>query len=143
MRAKSCVVGVCIAALIAVTAAARGQETSEASTISAGATTFRHYCRTCHGTEARGDGPVAQYLTPKPADLTRIRERNKGEFPSEAVYDAIAGGKSVKGHGTSEMPVWGEAFREVQGGQNAEKVKERIEQLVAYLRSIQAPPPAG
>ena len=139
MRAKSWV-GVWIAAMVAMTAAARGQEPSEASMISAGATTFRHYCRTCHGTEARGDGPVGQYLTPKPADLTLIRERNRGEFPSEAVYDAIAGGKPVKGHGTSEMPVWGEAFRQVQGGQTSEDVKKRIEQLVAYLRSIQAPP---
>jgi mono/diheme cytochrome c family protein len=129
--------------MVAITAAARGQEASEASTISAGAATFRHYCRTCHGTEAHGDGPVAQYLLPKPADLTRIRERNGGEFPSEAVYNAIAGCKPVKGHGTSEMPVWGEAFREVQGGQDPEHVKERITQLVAYLRSIQAPPPAG
>jgi mono/diheme cytochrome c family protein len=129
--------------MVAIVPAARGQEASEAAMISAGATTFRHYCRTCHGTEAHGDGPVAPHLTPKPADLTRIRERNGGEFPSEAVYDAIAGGKPVKGHGTSEMPVWGEAFRQVQGGQDPELVKERIEQLVAYLRSIQAPAPAG
>jgi mono/diheme cytochrome c family protein len=129
--------------MVAMTVAARGQEASEASMISAGAMTFRHYCRTCHGTEARGDGPVAQYLTPKPADLTRIRERNRGEFPSEAVYDAIAGGKPVKGHGTSEMPVWGEAFRQAHGGQDPEDVKVRITQLVAYLRSIQTPAPAG
>ena len=141
MRIKSWF-GVSIVAFVASTAAARGQDVSDASMISAGATTFRHYCRTCHGTEARGDGPVAQHLTPKPADLTRIRERNGGEFPAEAVYDAIAGGKAVKGHGTSEMPVWGEAFREVQGGKTSDQVKERITQLVAYLRSIQ-PPPAG
>jgi hypothetical protein len=136
-------VAIWIAAVVAVTAGALGQEASEASMVGAGATTFRHYCRSCHGTEARGDGPVAQYLTPKPADLTRIRERNKGEFPSEAVYNAIAGGQPVKGHGTSEMPVWGEAFSQVLGGQNPEHVKVRITQLVAYLRSIQTPPPAG
>lgn len=140
MRAKSWVV-IWIATMVAMTAAARGQEPSEeASMISAGATTFQHYCRACHGTEARGDGPVAQHLTPKPADLTRIRERNGGEFPSEAVYDAIAGGKPVKGHGTSEMPVWGEAFRQAYGGQTSDDVKKRIAQLVAYLRSIQTPP---
>jgi mono/diheme cytochrome c family protein len=141
MRAKSWV-GIWIAT-VAVTAAALGQEEPDALMIREGATTFRHYCQTCHGPEAHGDGPVAQYLTPKPADLTRIRERNRGEFPSEAVYNAIAGGKPVKGHGTSEMPVWGEAFRQVQRGQTPEEVKERITQLVAYLRSIQMPPPAG
>ena len=110
MRAKSWV-GVSIAAVVAVTAGARGQTV-----------------------------PVAEHLTPRPADLTRIRERNGGEFPVTAVHDAIAGGKPVKGHGTSEMPVWGEAFRQVMGGQTPEDVEERIGQLVAYLRSIQTPP---
>ena len=139
MRAKAWV-AVSITAMVTMTAAALGQQASEASMISAGAATFRHYCRSCHGPEARGDGPVAQHLTPKPADLTRIRERNGGEFPSEAVHEAIAGGKPVKGHGSSEMPVWGESFRQVQGGQTSDDVKQRIAQLVAYLRSIQTPP---
>ena len=76
MRAKPWI-GISIATMVAMAGAARGQEVSEAAMISAGAATFRHYCRTCHGPEARGDGPVAQFLTPKPADLTRIRERNE------------------------------------------------------------------
>jgi mono/diheme cytochrome c family protein len=108
-----------------------------------GGLTFREYCRSCHGPEATGDGPVAQYLNPKPADLTRIRERNRGEFPADAVYKAISGGKAIKGHGNSEMPVWGDAFRKIRTGQTDEEVKARIAALVLYLESIQvsaAPP---
>ena len=103
-----------------------------------GAYTFREYCRSCHGSEGKGDGPVGKYLSPKPADLTLIRARNRGEFPFDDVYAAIASGKAVKGHGSSEMPIWGSAFRDVRGGQTEEQVAERINQLVHYLVSIQA-----
>jgi mono/diheme cytochrome c family protein len=98
---------------------------------------FREYCRSCHGNLAKGDGPVAGHLNPKPADLTGISERNGGEFPAEKVQAAIAGGKDVAGHGNSEMPVWGNAFKKVRGGQSAGEVDEKIAQLVAYLASIQ------
>jgi mono/diheme cytochrome c family protein len=113
------------------------QEASSDAQAKIGASIFREYCRSCHGAEAVGDGPVGKYLDPKPADLTRIAERNKGVFPFDDVYAAIAGGKAIKGHGDSEMPIWGNAFREVRGGQSPEQVKERITRLVHYLKSIQ------
>jgi mono/diheme cytochrome c family protein len=119
------------------------QEPSQEVQAGKGGMTFRHYCRSCHGEEAKGDGPVSQYLTPKPADLTRIAERNKGEFPTDKVYDAVAGGHPVKGHGTSEMPVWGTAFRESHVSSSDEEVRQRILEVVAYLRSIQSPPVAA
>jgi mono/diheme cytochrome c family protein len=139
MKAKSSVFGLSLAVIVTAAAPLAAQQASAESQVSKGASTFRHYCRTCHGEEAKGDGPVAKYLTPKPADLTKIAERNKGEFPAEAVHAAIAGGQPVKGHGTSEMPVWGTAFREVHGTQTEEQVTGRIAELVAYLKSIQAP----
>jgi mono/diheme cytochrome c family protein len=146
MRAKSpSIVALGFVAAIALLALAvplAAQEVSEQTQVTRGGMTFRHYCRTCHGEQAHGDGPVAQYLTPKPANLTKIAERNKGEFPAEAVYAAIAGGQPVKGHGTSEMPVWGTAIREIHGSQSDDEVKQRIGELVAYLRSIQEPPPS-
>ena len=114
------------------------EEPESAAQAKVGAHTFREYCRSCHGAEAKGDGPVGKYLSPKPADLTLIRARNRGEFPFDEVYAAIASGKAVKGHGSSEMPVWGSAFREVRGGQSEESVAERIRQLVHYVQSIQA-----
>lgn len=45
-----------------------------ASTLAAGKTAFTRNCATCHGSDARGDGPAALALDPKPADL------NTGQF---------------------------------------------------------------
>jgi mono/diheme cytochrome c family protein len=140
MKSMSFVCGsLLVAASIAGLAPLAAQEVAASPEAQArlGGLTFREYCRSCHGPEAKGDGPVAQYLTPKPADLTRIAERNKGEFPSDAVAAAISGGKAIKGHGNSEMPVWGEAFLKTRKGHTPEEVKERIAQLVLYLKSIQ------
>ena len=113
------------------------QEADPSAQAKMGASTFREYCRSCHGPEGKGDGSVGKFLDPKPADLTRISERNKGVFPFDQVYAAISGGKAVKGHGDSEMPIWGSAFREVRGGQTEEQVKQRITRLVHYLQTIQ------
>ena len=41
-----------------------------ATAIVQGAKLFAANCATCHGAEGRGDGPAAQSLTPRPADLT-------------------------------------------------------------------------
>ena len=41
-----------------------------ATAIVHGAKLFAAHCATCHGAEGRGDGPAAQSLTRRPADLT-------------------------------------------------------------------------
>lgn len=99
-----------------------------------GSATFGLYCATCHGPSARGDGPMAAVLTKRPADLTRIAQRNGGTFPTELVAKVIDGRAPAKGHGGGEMPVWGDAF-----GKSADRtpVGERIARLVSYLESIQ------
>jgi len=130
-------VSLLIALATIVAAPLAGQEPDRSAQARMGAYTFREYCRSCHGLEGKGDGPVAEHLNPRPADLTGIRERNRGEFPFDDVYAAVAMGKRVKGHGNSEMPVWGNAFRNVRGGQSEEEVKVRITQLVHFLASIQ------
>lgn len=48
-------------------------------------------CAACHGTEAKGDGPLAASLDPPPADLTRIAERNGGQFDYQRVMSVIDG----------------------------------------------------
>jgi mono/diheme cytochrome c family protein len=98
---------------------------------------YRSYCRSCHGDGGRGDGPVAEHLKVAPADLTQIARRNDGEFPREWVYERIDGRENVTAHGTSEMPVWGDALSKTQGGLSEEQVNKRITHLVAYLASIQ------
>jgi mono/diheme cytochrome c family protein len=100
-----------------------------------GSRLFRTYCASCHGTDARGSGPMADHLRNMPPDLTQFTKRNGGVFPSERVY-RIVDGRDVGSHGDREMPVWGDAFR-VPGGPGAAVVKARIDAIVRYLAGIQ------
>jgi len=102
-----------------------------------GRPTFDLYCVSCHGTSAKGDGPLASSLTPRPADLTLIAKRNGGTFDSDQIARIIDGRKPVKGHGGGEMPVWGDAFAK---SVDKTPVEEKIQKLVEYLQAIQAKP---
>jgi mono/diheme cytochrome c family protein len=101
-----------------------------------GARLFRTYCASCHGSTARGDGPVAPELRRSPPDLTRFTENNGGVFPTNRVFDIIDG-RDVRAHGDRDMPVWGDAFRTGPDGLTDEAVKTRIDAIAAYLRAIQ------
>ena len=103
----------------------------------AGAELFRTYCASCHGTAARGDGPLASAMTRKPSDLTEIAKRNGGLYPSELVFRTIDGKKPIRGHGGPDMPVWGDAFARSRDGGDPERVKRVIQSLVDFLESIQ------
>jgi mono/diheme cytochrome c family protein len=105
---------------------------------SSGSADFKTYCGSCHGPEARGDGPIAQHLRTVPPDLTRLAQRNKGRFEADKVYRIVDGREPVKGHGGPDMPVWGDAFKESREGYSEEAVKARIRALVDYLESVQA-----
>lgn len=111
------------------------------SVVTAGAQDFQSYCATCHGIEAKDDGPAAAILTVKPPDLTLLSKRNGGTFPFEQTYEQIDGSKmaTVKGHGTSERPIWGDVFRGERGNaaQWLAGTQGRILSLVHYLESIQ------
>ena len=103
----------------------------------AGIDSFDRYCAACHGTKARGDGPVAPQLKTRPPDLTQLARRNGGAFPATQVTAYISGtGRTLPTHGPAEMPVWGPTFRAFEKDIRA---KERIKNLVLYLASIQAP----
>ena len=108
-----------------------------------GADLFRTYCVACHGPDAKGTGPLATSLARKPADLTALAGANDGTFPDEMAWRIIDGRNPVKGHGGGDMPVWGEALLRTQGSAGSEAaVKERIDALVDYLRTVQRPLPA-
>jgi nucleotide-binding universal stress UspA family protein/mono/diheme cytochrome c family protein len=105
-----------------------------------GGEVFRTYCASCHGTAARGDGPLASAMIRKPSNLTEIAKRNGGQFPSELVFRTIDGRQPVRGHGGPDMPVWGDVFTRSRDAGDAERVKAVIESLVQYLGSIQLRP---
>jgi mono/diheme cytochrome c family protein len=102
-----------------------------------GSQLFRAHCASCHGTSARGDGPVAGALRKMPPDLTKYTMRNGGVFPRERVY-RIVDGRDVAAHGDREMPVWGDIFKQAQRGASPDDaVKARIDAIVRYLEAVQ------
>lgn len=113
----------------------------EQDVIEAGKREFQRSCATCHGVEAKGDGPSAGFLNVKPADLTQLSKKHGGVFLFWRVYEEIEGSKDfvIRGHGTREMPIWGERFRFERSDSEAQEmgVRGRILSLVYYLRSIQ------
>jgi len=114
----------------------------DATITAAGTAEFRASCAICHGEDAHGDGPLAAFLTVRPADLTALSNRNNGRFPSERVSETIDGRMQVKGHGTREMPVWGTRYeadiaRQYGPYGSEAMVQARILELVRYLQSIQ------
>ena len=127
-----------IAGLLLMPTGAAAQETMKQTT--PGAEVFRTYCASCHGTAARGDGPLASAMIKKPANLTEIAKRNGGLFPSDLVFRTIDGRQPVRGHGGPDMPVWGDAFEKSREAGDQERVKSVIQSLVDYLGSIQLRP---
>lgn len=110
----------------------------DAAKAAVGRAVFKSYCGSCHGREALGDGPVAKYMEVAPADLTGITARNGGTFPDEAIHEMIDGReKGVRGHGSKEMPIWGDAFQQLDDVQSEEDVARKVDALVEFLKSIQ------
>lgn len=52
---------------------------------------FMENCAVCHGTDGKGDGPMARAMAKAPADLTLIEARNGGSFPRIRVLSTIDG----------------------------------------------------
>lgn len=104
-----------------------------------GAELFERFCASCHGSGARGNGPVASSLNVAVPDLTLIADRY-GEFPVALVRDVIDGrGIDMRAHGTRTMPVWGYEFWVEEGGDVVAQsaVRDAIDKLVDFLRSVQ------
>jgi len=104
-----------------------------------GAQLFRVYCAGCHGTTARGDGPVSDIINVKVPDLTRISSRNGGVFPDEKIYRIVDGQSEMPSHGRRQMPIWGYEFFGAEGDDESEhkQASERVDSVVKYLRELQ------
>jgi hypothetical protein len=99
---------------------------------------FRDYCAACHGTDARGNGPVAPALKKPVPDLTQISQRNGGRFPREQVRNYISGESDILAHGTRAMPIWGPIFRQMD--RDSELGEIRLHNVTVYLESLQKTP---
>jgi mono/diheme cytochrome c family protein len=97
---------------------------------------FQVYCATCHGADAKGNGPVAQALKNKVPDLTILARNNGIKFPTDRVRQMILGDVIVAAHGSREMPIWGPIFHQVERDLDWGDV--RVSSLVEYIQSIQS-----
>lgn len=127
-----------IAIILAVPAASVAEEI--------GAASFMANCAVCHGADGKGNGPILDFLKAAPSDLTTLSERNGGQFPFQRVYSVIADVEQSRGHGTSEMPIWGNRFAADIIAQEGEfgngvsglpSAQSRILELVFFLGTIQ------
>lgn len=98
---------------------------------------YQTYCASCHGEDARGNGPVAPALKQKVPDLTRLSQENSGTFPADHVKTTILLGSDdlIPAHGSKKMPIWGPIFHELDFDRDWGQV--RVENLTKYLESIQ------
>lgn len=87
-----------------------------------GGLVYANYCVTCHGFNADGNGRAARLYNPRPANL-RLSDKNDA-------YLALIIKRGGEAIGRSPfMPPWG-----------AELTDEQTQDLVTYLRSINARP---
>lgn len=136
------------AVVVALTAASVNAQPGHMS----GKAVYEEKCAGCHGMTGKGDGPVAQFLIRPAGDLTTIARRNGGQFPNELVWDIIDGrnAETQGPHGTREMPIWGQEFREeaLRGRRGAGPgpglasspewhTRNRIVALLDYLQTLQ------
>jgi hypothetical protein len=102
-----------------------------------GRDSFSFYCSPCHGSDGKGNGPVAAALQTAPPDLTLLSRHAGGTFPRSQVQEFVTGtGRPVPAHGSGEMPIWGPIFRSLDPSDA--RVKVRIVNLVEFLETIQA-----
>jgi len=97
---------------------------------------FKQYCAACHGSDAKGQGPLAAVLKTPPPDLTTLSRRHMGKFPYDYVKSVLEFGPGPSAHGSSDMPTWGPIFR-FNDKQNERVVQQRIKNLCDFLASIQ------
>ncbi|MFN3577939.1 MAG: c-type cytochrome [Tabrizicola sp.] len=113
----------------------------EKERVPTGAEDFATYCAACHGAGGKGDGPAAERLDRRPADLTRIAARNGGVFPGTRVMAKIWGYTGGR-NGASPMPQFGPLLQgdlvPYDGGDGiATPTPVRLVQIAEYLKTLQ------
>lgn len=89
------------------------------------------------GIDAKGNGPAAAALKKAPPNLTLLAKQSGGRFPTQRIRDYIDGtGKgSTPAHGSREMPVWGDALKQISDSQPS--ITYRVTTLATYIETLQ------
>jgi mono/diheme cytochrome c family protein len=129
-----------VAAVVGLTFASPGS--AQDATNPVGEEAFRVSCAVCHGSTGMGDGEFANVLTVRPSNLTTLSANNDGVFPYLEVFQTVDGRTTLRAHGTSLMPIWGDYFKrqigESAGPYGGELLtRARIVALVDYVESLQ------
>lgn len=98
----------------AVTAGATGED------LESGKTIYGRLCESCHGKTGSGDGPVGQYMTPKPANLGAEAHEHDDDFLFKVVKE---GGTSVGK--SAGMPAWGSQLKD-----------DEIRNVISYIKTF-------
>lgn len=96
---------------------------------------YRSHCAVCHGIDGKGHGPAAPALTQTLPDLTLLSKKNGEEFPRFRVSNVILGDAVIVAHGSRDMPMWGDVFRDLKRDEAI--VKLRVHNLTQYIASLQ------
>lgn len=112
---------------------------------------YLNSCAACHGASGKltaGEGAGVEFLKTTPTDLTTLAKKNGGVFPFDRVYAVIDGRQVVAGHGSRDMPIWGDRYsREtVKAAEHYVDVpydmetyaRARILALIDYIYRLQA-----
>jgi mono/diheme cytochrome c family protein len=126
-----------------------GKPEQAAAAVDEGRDIYLNRCWFCHGEEGDGEGPVAEYLWPRPRDFTagsyRLRTTESGELPTdEDLFRTISLG--IPG---TAMPAWSSALSAEQRWKVAWYIKGFAEDLFEddafdpyqFIVEIGAPPP--
>jgi mono/diheme cytochrome c family protein len=97
---------------------------------------FRAYCASCHGEDAKGNGPAAVALKSKVPDLTVLAKNNGGKFPEDRVRKSIMSDVAPAAHGSREMPIRGPVFHQIENDTDWGNV--RLANPTSCLKSIQS-----
>ena len=104
-----------------------------------GEATFQQYCATCHGLDAKGEGPLTELLLEKVPDLTVLTQENDGKFPMLDVIHIVDGRTGVRAHG-GPMPVYGRIFSAEAADHGTYsavmEARGRILSIAYYLESL-------
>lgn len=100
-----------------------------------GAEMYRAYCAVCHGVDGKGNGPAAPAMKQVMPDLTRLSHNNGGSFPMFRVSNIIQGDAGITAHGSRDMPMWGDVFRNLKRDDSL--VTLRVHNLAEYISSLQ------
>jgi mono/diheme cytochrome c family protein len=102
--------------------------------VPSGAAIYTQYCAACHGSNAKGNGPVKKVLRKPAPDLTTLAKRHGGKFPYAYVTGVLRFAPGVPSHGSGDMPMWGPLFEYYY---NQKSAQLRIRNLCDFLAALQ------